>query len=76
MNAKLAMMLVALFVGLITGCDKAKAPADKPAAQIPSTMDQPPQSKAAATKGGAPPIQGQVDAREPVQRRDFETKKP
>jgi hypothetical protein len=78
MNTKLVVMSVAVFVGLITGCDKAKDPADKPAAQIPPTMNQPPQpsSKAAAGKDGVAPIQGQVDTKQPAQRRDFETKKP
>jgi hypothetical protein len=78
MNTKLVVMSVAVLIGLITACDKAKDPADKPAAPIPSTMKQPPQpsSKAAAGKDGVAPIQGQVDAKEPAQRRDFETKKP
>jgi hypothetical protein len=46
-------------------------------AQIPSTMDQPPQlSSKAVTKDASPPVQGQVDTKESAQRRDFETTKP
>ena len=79
------MMLIARFAviltvaGLVVACEpnppkdatpKATAPAGAPGSQ-------PPPSPAASTekKESVPPIQGQVDAKQEPQKRDFETKK-
>jgi hypothetical protein len=78
MKAKLAVMSLAVLAGLVAGCDKPVDPAGKTTAQNSPAESQSPQlsSNATVSKDNLPPIQGQVDTKEPVQRRDFETKKP
>jgi hypothetical protein len=78
MNAKLLVVSVVALFGALAGCDKAKDPGVTPAAQgTPKLNPQPVLSpKAVSSKDNLPPIQGQVDTKEPAQRRDFETKKP
>lgn len=85
MNARFVLVSAALCAGLLAGCDKTKEPASKPTAGVQNPAgsptvsipkEVPPQSppSAAERKDGAP-IQGQVDPKQPEQRRDFETKK-
>lgn len=67
-----------LCAGLLAGCDREKEPIEKAAATAASgTAPQQPQVSSAATtsKDNLPPAQGQVDTREPIQRKDFETKR-
>lgn len=78
MNTKVVVLSTALCAGLLAGCDRGKEPADKPIAGIsPAVVQSPAQMspKAAANENTAPPVQGQVDTKEPAQRRDFETSK-
>lgn len=72
----------ALCAGLLAGCDNDKQPIEKAASTPPATAasgsaPQQPQVSSSATKSkdNLPPAQGQVDTREPAQRRDFETKR-
>jgi len=77
MNAKLLLVSVVLGAALLAGCDRMKEPAAQPKVGVPAAMSQPPPqvpSTAAAGKDAKAPIQGQVDPKEPAQRRDFETK--
>ena len=83
------MLAIAMAFGsvMLSGCDRtekkaAKAEAEKrvdspsPApgsSSAPVALGQP--STEAEKKAGAPPIQGEVDAREPAQRSEFEQKK-
>jgi len=80
MNPRLLLASVALGAGLLAGCDRMKEPADRPKAEVPPAVSQlPPQvpsTTVATSKDGKAPIQGQVDPKEPAQRRDFEIKKP
>lgn len=72
-----------LCAGLLAGCDSAQQPVEKSAATAPSGAvppgTVPPKAKLSSTatksKDNLPPIQGQVDTREPAQRRDFEKKR-
>lgn len=84
MNAGLMLVSVALGAGLLAGCDRAKQ-ADSPKqvniqqeTAVPIVISQPnpkvPASAPASAKDGKAPIQGQVDPKEPAQRRAFETK--
>jgi len=85
MTRKIFMLAIAAAFGslMLTACDRkaTNAEADKRVAS-PSpgnssapavALGQP--STEAEKKAGAPPVQGQVDTKEPVQRRDFEQKK-
>ena len=72
MNAKRTVASAALLAGLLAGCDRSPPPA--PPAAPPATMSQTPQT-AGGQKAGSPPVQGQVDPKEPAQRRDFEKPK-
>ena len=78
MNAKVVVLSTALWAGLLAGCDRAKEPSDKPIAEIsPAVVQSPAQMSptAPANENTSPPVQGQVDTKEPAQRRDFETSK-
>ena len=76
MNAiRLLLTSAALCAGVLAGCDK---PAEKSAVTAPAAAALPtPQISSTATtsKDNLAPIQGQVDTKEPAQRRDFETKR-
>ena len=68
----------ALCAGLLAACDSEKQPVEKSAATAPSGAVLPkPELSSTATKSkdNLPPIQGQVDTREPAQRQDFEKKR-
>jgi len=73
----------ALCAGLLAGCDKNEIqPIEKAAATAPATAatgSAPQQPEVSATakksKDNLPPAQGQVDTREPAQRKDFEAKR-
>ena len=73
----------ALCAGLLAGCDSQQQPVEKSAATTPSgavpSGPVPPKpelsSTATKSKDNLPPVQGQVDTREPAQRRDFEKKR-
>lgn len=79
MNAiRLVVTFAALCAALLAGCDSAKQPAEKTTATAPAGTPLPtPQISSTATKSkdNLAPIQGQVDTKEPAQRRDFETKR-
>ena len=86
MNAKGVLVFVALCVGILAGCNKvseapistAGAPTSPPGAPTPAVMMQaPPQSPStAAERKDSTSVQGQVDTKEPAQRKDFEKPKP
>jgi hypothetical protein len=82
MNAGLMLVSFALGAALLAGCDRTK-PVDKQVNKqeenpVPAVVSQPtpqvPASAPASAKDGKAPIQGQVDPKEPAQRRAFETK--
>jgi predicted component of type VI protein secretion system len=78
MNANVLVLSAALCTGLLAGCDRAKEPADKPITEVsPGVVQSPAQMSpnAAANANTSPPVQGQVDTKEPAQRRDFEAKR-
>jgi hypothetical protein len=73
-----ALTSAALCTGLLAGCDSATQPVEKTtaAAQAAETPPTPKlTSTATKSKDNLPPIQGQVDTREPAQRRAFEAKR-
>lgn len=83
---RLLLTSAALCAGLLAGCDSAKESAEKTTAAAPAGAALPtpagagiptPKLSSTATKSkdNLPPIQGQVDTKEPAQRRDFETKR-
>ena len=75
---RLVLTSAALCTGLLAGCDSAQAPVQETTAAAPAGTAMPtPQLSPTATKskGNVPPIQGQVDTKEPAQRRDFEAKR-
>ena len=81
MNARLALISVALVAGLLAGCDKTKQASDPSKPAVPKTGNADPLPQISPTaaanvseKSKTPPIQGQVDSREPAQRSAFETK--
>ena len=69
---------------LMAACDKkqpevAKStpPVTSPAPASPAAVPTPPPPTVASpteSKDGTPPIQGQVDSRQPAQKRDFQTR--
>ena len=82
MNAAMALVCVALAAGLVAGCDKTNQESDsaKPVV-VPKTGSaelQPPISPTASAQASemakSPPVQGQVDAKDPAQKRDFQSK--
>jgi hypothetical protein len=78
MNAKVVLLCAALAAGMLAGCDRMKTPADNSQVAVPQVSSLPPlasPSKESAPKAAQAPIQGQVDPKEPAQRRDFETSK-
>ncbi len=88
MNAGSVLISVALAAGLLAGCDRAKQAETKQvdttqadtqqSSAVPIVISQPtpkvPASAPASAKDGKAPIQGQVDPKEPAQRRAFEIK--
>jgi hypothetical protein len=83
MNAGLMLVSVALGAALLAGCDRAKqADSQQKDSQqktaVTAVVSQPtpqvPSSAPASAKDGKAPIQGEVDPKEPAQRRAFETK--
>lgn len=79
MNAKGVLVFVALCAGMLAGCNKAsEAPISAAGAPTPTvTMQTPPQSPSTATeRKDSTSVQGQVDTKEPAQRKDFEKPKP
>ena len=86
MNTRWVLVSVALGAGMLAGCNKASeaptstsgAPTSPPGAPTPTvTMQSPPQSPSTATeRKDSTSVQGQVDTKEPAQRKDFEKPKP
>ena len=79
MDENLMLVCVAVCAALLAGCDRMKEPVAAPKTEFSSAVSPlPPQisSTSAASKDGQAPIQGQVDPKEPAQRRAFETNKP
>jgi hypothetical protein len=78
MNAGLMLVSVALGAALLAGCDRGKQADSQQKNAVPIVMSQPtpqvPSSAPASAKDGKAPIQGEVDPKEPAQRRAFETK--
>jgi hypothetical protein len=77
MNKASALVYFAAFSGLLAGCDRTKEPENQTRADsAPAASSQPQASPTAEPgKNTNPPVQGQVDTKEPAQRRDFETPK-
>ena len=85
MNARWVLVTAALGAGMLAGCNRmdepAKSKADSPMrSEAPSSPPGPgastPQSSpTAAERKDSAPVQGQVDTREPAQRKDFESEK-
>lgn len=85
MNARLVLVSAALCAGMLAGCDKASeapisspgVPTSPPGAPTPTVLNQaPPQAPStAAERKNSTSVQGQVDTKEPAQRKDFEKPK-
>lgn len=77
MKRRWMLACIALCAASLAGCDRTNA-VEKSALEVPAATNQlPPQisSAAAESKKEQAPVQGQVDPKEPAQRRDFETKR-
>ena len=78
MNTGLVLISVALAAALLAGCDRTKQADSQENAPVPvANIQPPPQVPATATptEDAKAPIQGQVDPKEPAQRKAFETTK-
>jgi hypothetical protein len=74
MNAKPILIAAALGASLLAGCNQGPEKSGAlPAAPLPAAVQgsQTPATAAERKDGGAP-VQGQVDTKEPVQRKAFE----
>ena len=84
MKLKLVTIAIALALGALAGCDRTpdqRAPAGAggsapatPQANTPSTPANAGTPSAAEKKEGSNPVQGQVDPKQPEQRKDFQNK--
>ena len=77
MNAGLLLISVALGAAALAGCDRTKVSDSQQKAAVSVVNIQPPPQvpyTAAPSEEAKAPIQGQVDPKEPAQRRAFETK--
>jgi hypothetical protein len=77
MNTGLVLICVVLTAAALAGCDRTKEADSRQKDPVSvANIQPPPQVPATATPtdDAKAPIQGQVDTKEPAQRKDFETK--
>ena len=83
MKTTLVTLSIALALGTLSACDRGATPKQSTATPSPgapassgssATPAQPAPSSSAKSDGTQPPAQGQVDAKQPEQQKDFQHK--